>query len=720
MKRMSTSQPQAEDAYIPDLEGPSNPDDYDVDDDDDVPASATDTTEAVTSYRGVLSPWNVLISALESRHNDHLVTTVQEKAEQIAMDERTTYLDPQLRNYDFRKRFPRLPRDRCVLLIRTYAKEAPYPIVHFDVQTDSAVRLISTGTLPRWGQIVCVLVYLAFGASRITADETHPAAAEEARQYLQEASNLLPKLLNEHDLWALKGLVLLLHYLQAGSEPQECWILLGSALRMAISLGFHESEPVKVGSYSDIELEEGKRAWWLCYIMERTFCAAFDYPTFQGGPSEQSRLENPQPFQPFDTTSDVDKSEIFDENEDDAVQFFIDLMNLSVSHQQILAKRKLNPSQTPDSASSLIHELLNSEQHHRLQSPAAPTLRNLRNSIHTLAHHNLIIVLGMSIRPRSTPLPPECTESARITLHLILSTRTSGLTMCLWMWLHYAFTAAVAVFIHILTVLATTTATPSAADTNTETVLSDVTLLSDLAELCTTLESSSSSSSSSAAASGASRVGRIARQMELAIWEVLKRGARSKKRRRDPPVSEGRQEDDDSDDDDGGSEVRRQRQRSGTIRATGGAQTTTRTPGGMAGSEAEDGRYSAGIASGRVPKTRRLFSSGTTKRLAGQNTGGLSGGLSSRSSTTTTSGTQSTAAAAALTNRPGEKEDRQDQDVQEEDEDDDVDADGDDEEPTDPTADLDTATQSLAQILDTSPQQFEWNDWDQWIEDFLL
>ena len=682
---MSTSQPQVEDAQVSDVEGLSNPNLYDVDDgDEDIPLSATDKTEAVTSYRGTLSPWNVLITALESRHNDHLVTSVQEKAEQIAMDERTTFLDPQLRNYDFRKRFPRLARDRCLLLLRTYAIEAPYPIVHFDLLNDSAVRLISTGTLPRWGQIVCVLVYLAFGASRLTADENYSEAAEEARQYLQEASNLLPKLLNEHDLWALKGLVLFLHYLQAGSEPQECWILLGSALRMAISLGFHRGEPAKVGSYSDIELEEGKRAWWLCYIMERTFCAAFDYPSFQGGPSDQSSPENPQPFQPIITTSDLDMSEIFGENEDEAVQFFIDLMQLSVSHQKVMVKNKFNPSQVQDSAASLLNDLLNSEQHHRLQSPAVPTLRNLRNSIHTLAHHNLIIVLGMSIQPRSAAMPSECITSARITLNLILSTRTSGLTMCLWMWLHYAFTAAVAIFIHTLTTFATAaTATSPAADTDA--VLSDVTLLSDLAELCATLETSSSSQSSSAAASGASRVGQIARQMELAIWEVLKRGARSKKRRRDPPGSGEGDEDDDSDDD-SGSAARRQRQRQGTIttRAPGGAQTTTRAPGGKS-------------------RPGTFLSTDNPTLSAGRNTGLLS---SSSSATT--------AAAPTSTSISPEKQ------VGDEEDDDDEDAEGEDEDPINTAADPNATTQSLAEILDRSPQQFEWNDWDQWIEDFLL
>lgn len=37
---------------------------------------------------------------------------------------------------------------------------------------------------------------------------------------------------------------------------------------MAVSLGFHQKTR-KADTYSAIELEEGKRAWWLCLIMEK-------------------------------------------------------------------------------------------------------------------------------------------------------------------------------------------------------------------------------------------------------------------------------------------------------------------------------------------------------------------------------------------------------------------------------------------------------------------
>lgn len=60
------------------------------------------------------------------------------------------------------------------------------------------------------------------------------------------------------------------HYLQASSKPETCWTLLGSASRMAVSLGFHQKTRKVDTSYSAIELEEGKRAWWLCFTMEKS------------------------------------------------------------------------------------------------------------------------------------------------------------------------------------------------------------------------------------------------------------------------------------------------------------------------------------------------------------------------------------------------------------------------------------------------------------------
>ena len=46
---------------------------------------------------------------------------------------------------------------------------------------------------------------------------------------------------------------------------------------MAIALGFHRKNPE--GVYTAVEREEGKRAWWLCYVVERFVPLIFQFST---------------------------------------------------------------------------------------------------------------------------------------------------------------------------------------------------------------------------------------------------------------------------------------------------------------------------------------------------------------------------------------------------------------------------------------------------------
>ena len=129
--------------------------------------------------------------------------------------------------------------------------------------------------------------YMAFGCAHLNRQESGVSPQTEAGQYFHKAWSVLPSLLLEHDVWALLALTLMVrttftvlglrkadvgsfqaHYLQASSSPEPCWALLGSSTRMAISLGFHQRN-FRKGVFSDVELEEGKRAWWLCYVMDR-------------------------------------------------------------------------------------------------------------------------------------------------------------------------------------------------------------------------------------------------------------------------------------------------------------------------------------------------------------------------------------------------------------------------------------------------------------------
>ncbi|KAF7504078.1 hypothetical protein GJ744_002843 [Endocarpon pusillum] len=137
-------------------------------------------------------------------------------------------------------------------------------------------------------------------------------------------------------------MTLLVHCLQASSKPEPCWALLAATSRMAISLGFHQKSQ-KVDAYSTIEFEEGKRAWWLCHIMEKTFCTIFDYPSVSS-PSDVFNADIPRPFTPTSSMSLSDNT-IFGTNETSAVAFFDSMIQLTQLRDSLLSPQI---TQTPD------------------------------------------------------------------------------------------------------------------------------------------------------------------------------------------------------------------------------------------------------------------------------------------------------------------------------------------------------------------------------------
>jgi hypothetical protein len=156
-------------------------------------------------------------------------------------------------------------------------------------------------------------------------------------------------------------------------------------------------------------------------------------------------------------------------------------------------------------------------------APSSTSVTHLRGSISDLAHYNAIQVIAVHLCPAngSAPLPGKAILSARATLQLVLETRTKGTTMCLWMWLYYAFTAAVVLFLNCIS-------DPLDAD-----AVLDLALLDELKGLCDGL---------AAGSDGARRVREIVDGMGRVAWEVVKRGgeeeeegswkARERRRRR--------------------------------------------------------------------------------------------------------------------------------------------------------------------------------------------
>jgi Fungal specific transcription factor domain len=271
------------------------------------------------SYRGATSTWTTLLTQLEFRSEDSpspLIDSFQEMAAKFANAERSSHIASLTKPYNLLQRFPNLPRDDVLSFVKAYAIEAPYPILHYDSLMQITETLLDNRCLERCGQIVCVLMVMTSslnvvaerkrerkglqltetcgypvhglrlrtrGKRRVKPIPTikvriispgrmgyPPGAASGPRSLGFESLDSdgeLPKLPIPNTL-KTKRHDSQVHYLQASSQPSRCWALLGTASRIAISLGFHQNSH-KVDNYSDVEMEEGKRAWWLCYIMEK-------------------------------------------------------------------------------------------------------------------------------------------------------------------------------------------------------------------------------------------------------------------------------------------------------------------------------------------------------------------------------------------------------------------------------------------------------------------
>ena len=88
---------------------------------------------------------------------------------------------------------------------------------------------------------------------------------------------VLSHMFTSTNLHLVQALLLLCHYLQGTLQLNECWNLVGLMIRSAVSIGLHLN-PAKDESLSTVEKEERKRAWWGCFVLDRTLSMKFGRP----------------------------------------------------------------------------------------------------------------------------------------------------------------------------------------------------------------------------------------------------------------------------------------------------------------------------------------------------------------------------------------------------------------------------------------------------------
>ncbi|RFU36299.1 hypothetical protein B7463_g92, partial [Scytalidium lignicola] len=138
------------------------------------------------------------------------------------------------------------------------------------------------------GWMVCCCVVLVFGCEHIISTSTNKSAS-----HIQDVSNLQRKLLElalgkvtqlilSATLQSVQSFALLSLYLNATNQRNASWIMMGCAIRMAISLGMHRGDKLLLQRHirlTPIERELRKRVWWTLYIFEQYHSALFGRPS---------------------------------------------------------------------------------------------------------------------------------------------------------------------------------------------------------------------------------------------------------------------------------------------------------------------------------------------------------------------------------------------------------------------------------------------------------
>ncbi len=151
-----------------------------------------------------------------------------------------------------------------------------YPFLNRQMFED-AYESIWSGSSPNTDEriLMCTMnVIFALGCQ--LSQSIRPERREaQAKVYFKRAQDLL-----RLDLWdigsteLIQCLLLMGQYLQSTNNPHQCWMVVGHAVRVAQSLGFHLPES-SFRLHSPLERELARRIWHGCIMMDRYVNLAF-------------------------------------------------------------------------------------------------------------------------------------------------------------------------------------------------------------------------------------------------------------------------------------------------------------------------------------------------------------------------------------------------------------------------------------------------------------
>jgi hypothetical protein len=128
------------------------------------------------------------------------------------------------------------------------------------------------------------LVNLVFAFGSAHAQVTSRISVDRIRFFKRARTLVFSSLLQASSVDHVQALLLMGQYLHGTLELNNCWTVVGLAIRMAQGLGLHLDASTFTSNI--IEQEIRKRVWWSCFVLDRILSMKIGrLPTIQDGPS---------------------------------------------------------------------------------------------------------------------------------------------------------------------------------------------------------------------------------------------------------------------------------------------------------------------------------------------------------------------------------------------------------------------------------------------------
>ncbi|KAI8716339.1 Zn(2)-C6 fungal-type domain-containing protein [Fusarium sp. LHS14.1] len=125
---------------------------------------------------------------------------------------------------------------------------------------------------------LCILnLLMAFATTHCLSDLTASAMAKRGDVFLQRALLLIPDIKPAAgNLEPIQALLMATQYIQGTQRSSQTWDILGRLVHAAFQVGLYQ--PASQAHYTPLEAELRKRAWWVCFIMDRMCSMTYGRP----------------------------------------------------------------------------------------------------------------------------------------------------------------------------------------------------------------------------------------------------------------------------------------------------------------------------------------------------------------------------------------------------------------------------------------------------------